>query len=125
MCIQIAISPLDKRTKSLDLGEVTSVSSLLAESNGHGVVVLCPRGECPCGFAAGNPTGNDWRVRDDLRPALIRAVQFAAKQMKRFRLTATWLGDPPATERNVSLKELTQLINGGVIANSAFIVRTA
>ena len=50
-------------------------------------------------------------------------VEPAGRRMRRFY--ATWLDDPVATERVVTLDEMIETIESGVIARSAFVVRVA
>ena len=124
MCVSITIAPLDKRAGHLDAKALTEASGLLTVPAGRGALALCPPGECPCGFAAGDePTGSAWVVRSDLRENVIAAVRFAVRQMKRIRLTVSWMDDPVANERVVTLEELIEVIDGGAIARSAFVVR--
>jgi hypothetical protein len=66
-----------------------------------------------------------WRVRKDLQPLLIAAIEFAGKHMKRFRFQATWMGDPPSTEITATVDELSKRITQGTIANHAFLVRAS
>jgi hypothetical protein len=123
MCIRLIIAPLDKRASHLGSSEIAAASGLLAE---RGAVSLSAQGECPCGFASGDrATGNNWAVRQDLKASVIAAVRYAADQMKRFRLTASWMDDPVATEQTVTVDELIHTISSGVIARRSFVVRAA
>lgn len=126
MCIRLIIAPLDKSAYCVDPNELAAASGLLVQPVGRGVVALSPPGECPCGFAIGDrATGSKWVVREDLRGSVIAAVRCAAHRMRRFRFSASWMDDPIATERTVTLDELIQTISSGVIARSSFIVRAA
>lgn len=126
MCITLVISPLDQRAGRIDPAELANSCGLLTEPAGRGAVALCPPGECPCGFVAGDRvTGTDWTIREDLKAGIISAVRFAAVHASRFRLTATWMDDPVPVERTVTLDELIQTIQRGVIGKSTFVVRAA
>jgi hypothetical protein len=126
VCITVVISPLDKRAGRIDPAALANSCGLLTESAGRGAVALCPPGECPCGFAVGDcATGAHWTIREDLKAGVISAVRFAAVHASRFRLMATWMDDPVPVERAVTLEELIQTIQRGVIAKSTFVVRSA
>lgn len=123
MCIRVAIAPLDDRANRFDATALAKASGLVVESAGRGAIELAPPGECACGFASGDaPTGNRWMVRADLKPPLIAALRAAAKAVKRFRLTVSWVDEPVATERSVTLDELVEIVGSGVIARSSFVV---
>jgi hypothetical protein len=103
--------------------DLSSVSELVAAPTERGGVLLAPRGECGCGFGVGDLPAGTWTLRSDLRVPLESATRIAARKFRRFRFSATWLGDPPSLETAVSLEQLIVAIREGVVANRAFLVR--
>ncbi len=123
MCIRITIAPLDTEPFPFQPSELARKSKLLVDGGGHDPMSLCPPGDCPCGFADGDPAGSSWTVREDLKEPLIAALQFAADCMGRFRLGVTWIHDPTPAAHPVNLKTMIELVKCGVIARRSYVVK--
>ena len=122
MCVTLTLSPVAEQTR-LDPNELSTVSGLLVTRKTAGSFELCPANGCPCDFVgSGRATDSDWSVRADWKGALSSAVKLAARRLQRFRLTATWLQDPVASERSVTVSEMLEIIQSGGIGRRSFLV---
>jgi hypothetical protein len=123
MCICLIIAPLDKHASPFSIESIQIDSGLIAERSGRGAISLRPEGECACGFVADKrATEPDWKVRADLKEKLIKAIESATKNMKRFRVMATWMGEPAKTETTISMKALCSLIRNEPFGGRSYIV---
>jgi hypothetical protein len=120
MCVTLILSPIDKHAR-LDGDELAAATGLLVRRKAAGAYELCPKDGCPCDFVGtGRATDAEWALRDEFRPALAAALKLAARRLKRFRLTATWLNDPVSSESTVTLGEMLKIVETGGVGRRSF-----
>lgn len=116
MCVQVLISTLDRRRGGNLTSEVLATASGLNVSGDGGRLELTPTRDCGCGFVVGDVVSGDWTLERDFRQPLARAVQVAGQHTKKFRFSATWMGDPAPEVENLSVEDLVRKIEEGDIS---------
>ena len=123
MCLFVTIEALDQRTARCSPSDLAAAGGLQVDQPQRGRFRLFLPGDCGCGFVLGNPAGSDWTWAPSAKKPLRSTLRAARKSLKRFRFTATWMGERAPTEVVTTLAGLVAHLEQGTFSpGTAYVV---
>lgn len=124
MCVRFTIEI--SRGEVFDLDQIRKLSGLDISSEGRGVHLLCPKGDCGCGFVKNfaEIKCDFWDLHGEAQTALTHAMKAVYAKKRIFRFTSHYYGEPVNTELAIGFEAFLEVLGRNELRNStAYVVK--